>query len=916
MPLDLLNFVRKWNASQLTERSAAPQHFRDLCEVLDVPHPTQADEIGANYTYEKHITKAGTGEGGFADVWKRGYFAWEYKSKGGDLKKAYKQLNEYHEALENPPLLIVCDFERFEIHTKFENLPTRVYAFKLDDLLHNRDTATCALPPIEVLRYVFGDYNQLRPGVAAARVTEAAARDFLRLAQQLELERAAAPGPSKERIAHFLMRLVFCLFADSIGLLPNHAFRQLVANTRKSPINFNRMLPVLLKAMSQKDGFFGVDVIPYFNGDLFRPGDDFIPLNHADLGILHSAAQHDWSYIEPAIFGTLFERSLDAAKRSMIGAHYTSTEDILLLVEPVVMTPLRRRWATVQQSVLEALREEESTVATATQKSRLLKLNRPALTLLQDWAAELSAVRILDPACGSGNFLYVALKRLLDLWHEARVFGLANGLTLSLDPIPHPGQLFGIEIDFYAHEIASIVVWIGFLQWKHDHGIKDEKEPLLQKLTNIEHADTILRYDTDGKLYEPTWPEADYIIGNPPFLGGKLLRRELGDPYVDALFNLYRGRVKAESDLVVYWFEKARRQLKDNHVDRVGLLATQGIRGGANRAVLERIAETGTIFWALSDREWLLKGATVHVSLIAFERRSEVPHETAVLQSEARTPCIQQTLISASFLDGEAVDFINPDLTTGSNTAGARSLKENAGTSFQGPTKIGKFELEPAVANKMLSRPINPNGKPNFEVVKPWINGRDLTDRPRGMYIVDFGTSMSEQQAALYEMPFEYIKTVVWPERKQNKRKLRAKRWWLHGETNPAMRQAIATVKRYIATPRVSKHRLFTWQDKTTFPDSAIVVFAREDDYFFGVLHSRAHELWALAQGTQLEDRPRYTPNSTFDTFPFPWPLGTEPSETDSPHRPLHCRRRPRIGSPPRQLAPPKGRSRRAPARI
>ncbi len=279
MPIDLLNFVRKWEASSLSERSAAQQHFRDLCEVLGVDHPTQSDEIGANYTFEKRVSKTGTNDQGYADVWKRGFFAWEYKSKGGDLKKAYRQLNEYHEALENPPLLIVCDFARFEVHTKFENLPSRTYAFSLEDLLHQKDTATSALPPLEVLRHVFGDFNQLRPGVASARVTEAAAADFLRLAQRLELEKAAAPErPSKEQIAHFLMRLVFCLFADSVGLLPSHTFRALVQTDRHSPIKFNRKLPHLFAAMSQPEGFFGISNIPHFNGGLFSD-DRIIPLD-------------------------------------------------------------------------------------------------------------------------------------------------------------------------------------------------------------------------------------------------------------------------------------------------------------------------------------------------------------------------------------------------------------------------------------------------------------------------------------------------------------------------------------------------------------------------------------------------------------------------------------------------------------
>jgi type II restriction/modification system DNA methylase subunit YeeA len=906
MLIDLLNFVRKWNASQLTERSAAPQHFRDLCEALNVPHPTQTDEIGANYTFEKHVTKAGTGEQGYADVWKRGYFAWEYKSKGGDLKKAYKQLNEYHEALDNPPLLVVCDFVRFEVHTKFENLPTRVYAFTLDDLLNNRDTSTCAIPPLEVLRNVFGDFNQLRPGVAAERVTKAAASDFLRLAQRLELEKAAAPQPhTKEQIAHFLMRLVFCLFADSVGLLPNRTFRQLVLNDRHSPISFNRKLPVLFQAMSEENSFFGAENIPYFNGGLFTDSATIV-LDHADLGILHSATQHDWSHIEPVIFGTLFERSLDQAKRSMIGAHYTSPEDILLLIEPVVIDPLKRRWQVVRQSVLEALAEEAAAVASGSSSPRL-GLQRPALTLLQDWAAELTRVRILDPACGSGNFLYIALKRLLDLWHEARVFGIAHGLTIALDPIPHPGQLFGIEIDFYAHEIASIVVWIGFLQWKHDHGVKDDKEPLLRKLTNIQHDDAIMRYNAEGKPYEPEWPEAEYIVGNPPFLGGKLLRRELGDKYVDTLFDLYRGRVKAESDLVVYWFEKARHQIKLRCVDRVGLLATQGIRGGANRAVLERIQKTGTIFWAWSDRKWMLHGAAVHVSMVAFKSSdspeplpailSEASRSASLREAQSKNPEELSLAASASpfltknsepedypyLLDGDPVEFINPDLTTGSDVTTALRLKENSNICFMGTTKVGAFDLESDVARKMLQAPLNPNGRPNSDVVRPWINAKDFTSKTRGHFIIDFGHDLSEQEAALYELPFQYIEEHVKSERSCNKRETYKDMWWRHGEARPELRRALKGKARYILTPGVSKHRIFGWFGATAIPDHAIFAFTREDDYFFGVLHSGIHELWALRAGTQLESRPRYTPDSTFDTFPFPYPPGTEPSEAESP---------------------------------
>ncbi len=487
--------------------------------------------------------------------------------------------------------------------------------------------------------------------------------------------------------------------------------------------------------------------------------------------------------------------------------------------------------------------------------------------------------------------------------------------------MPSPSQLYGIETEFYAHELSSIVVWIGFLQWKHDHGITEDREPILQKLSNIEHNDAIMRYDEsqksddhpNGTPYEPTWPPADFIIGNPPFLGGKLLRRELGDKYVDDLFVLYKGRVKAESDLVVYWFEKARAQIEAEevanfHSTRVGLLATQGIRGGANRNVLERIQETGTIFWAWSDRPWLLKGATVHVSMIAFERghmkvatpASQAPtarNIPAWAEGPGTVPKQDQGLKARHIdpsvvdpppflLDGHPVPFINPDLTTGSNTAAAVRLKENQGICFMGTTKVGPFDIDAETTRKMRSAPLNPNGRPNSDVVRPWVNALDITRRPRDMFIIDFGSDMTEAAAALYEMPFEYIKHHVKPIRALPNRDLADSPWWIHGRPRGELRKALEPLSRYILTSRVSKHRLFIWLPVATLPDSATFAIAREDDYFFGALHSNIHEIWARAQGTQLrevESGFRYTPNTTFDTFPFPWPPGTESPEDEDP---------------------------------
>jgi hypothetical protein len=863
MPLDLTSFAIKWQQTQLAEKSAYQQHFRDLCEALGVPHPTEEDIVGTDYTFEKRVTKVGGGRG-YVDVWKRDAFAFEYKRPDEDLNKAYKQLIQYHEDLGNPPLLIVCDHKQFEVHTKFESQRSRVYKFDLEELRKNQPIPTSAVLPQDVLRYVFGDRNKLRPEAVTERVTRDAATDLLKLAQQLELERAASPTPhTKEEIAHFLIRIVFCLFADSIGLIPNNVFRKLVEASRQSRIMFNKQLPQLFEAMSNEGNYFGAEIIPWFNGGLFN-GTDTIELNSADCDILRKAAKHDWSQIEPSIFGTLFERSLDAAKRSMIGAHYTSPEDILLLVEPVVMTPLRRDWAATQTAIEEALAAEEE----AQTQRRNLRANRPANKLLTAWAENLSKVRILDPACGSGNFLYIAMKQLLDLWEEARTFGLKRGLILPVESMPTPAQLYGIEIDFYAHEIASAVVWIGLLQWKRDHSYNDQPKPILHKLDNIEHADAIMRYDEsakseefpNGKPYEPEWPEATYIVGNPPFLGDKMMRGEMGDEYVTNLRTLYGGRVPGGADLVTYWFEKSRSQIELELTKRAGLISTNSIRMVGNRPVLERIKTTGDIFMAWSDNPWVLDGAAVRISIVAFDNGDEMIRS----------------------LDKVVVDEIHPDLTAGSRVTTAKRLVENENLCFLGMMKGGPFDISAAVAEKMLKQPLNPNRKENADVVKRRLGGQDITGRDRKGWIIDF-VEMPEAKACLYEMPFEYVRHHVKPLRDLARDVRMKKYWWLHGRSRPALRQACQNLARCIVTPEVAKHRVFVWMSTNTVPDHTCHVIAREDDYMFGILHTKVHEVWSLRIGATLEDRPRYSSDAIFTTFPFPYPPGTEPAEADSP---------------------------------
>ena len=358
---------------------------------------------------------------------------------------------------------------------------------------------------------------------------------------------------------------------------------------------------------------------------------------------------------------------------------------------------------------------------------------------------------------------------------------------------------------------------------------------------------------------EPAWPEADVIVGNPPFLGRARLRRELGNEYVDAMYELWEGRVQHSADLCCYWHEKARRMVHAGRAKRVGLLATQAIRGPASRGTLERIKQSGDFFFAESNRPWILDGAAVRVSMVGFDDGTETER----------------------ILDGQRVDGINVNLTGGLPLTEAAMLAENAGVSFQGGIKVGPFEIEEPLARRMLASP-NPDGRDNADVVRPWMNGDDVAGRPKNLWIIDFPPGTPLEEAELYEEPFEYIAEHVRPGRTRNSVRLRRERWWLHGVPAQTMRQALGTLDRYLVTPSVAKHRLFRWVDGAVLPDRRLIVFARDDDYFFGVLHSRLHELWTLELSSRHGDgnNPTYNNTTCFLTFPLPWPPGEEPSES------------------------------------
>ena len=837
------NFITKWQNSTLKERSASQSHFNDLCTLVCEPSPTDADPHGSWYTFEKGAMKTGGGDG-WADVWKKGCFAWEYKGKHKDLVAAFAQLQRYAIALENPPLLVVSDMETIIIHTNFTNTVQEVRTFTLDDL---------EKPEVrQWLKWLFTTPERFRPGVTRQVITEHAAEAFAGLAQRLREQ-----GYEGRRVAHFINKCLFCMFAEDIGILPVGLFTRLLESSGKSPGIFVPMTKSLFSAM-KSGGFFGADPIDWFNGGLFDD-DDVLPLDAEGLKLILKAARLDWSDIEPSIFGTLFERGLDPAKRSQLGAHYTDRDSIMRIINAVVVNPLLAEWE-LRRKELEELVDKSKKAMSARTKTNFL--NR-AEKRYHEFLEQLRTLKVLDPACGSGNFLYLALIELKNLEHRIMLEAEILGLPRSFPEID-PKSVCGIELNSYAAELAKVTVWIGQIQWMLKHGFGLSKNPILTRLDHIENLDALM--NEDGT--EAAWPTADFIVGNPPFLGGSKMLGELGEEYVTKLRHAYKGRVPGGADLVTYWFEKARQCIEIGATSRAGFVSTNSIRGGSNREVLKRICDTGMIYSAWGDEPWVNEGAAVRVSLVCFAEK---------VRGE-RLPVI---------LDGQPVQEIHPDLTGktegengGNNLTTACSLRANQGVASQGTKKGASFDIPGELARQMLIRPSNPNNRRNNNVVRPWMNGLDLTRRSRDMWIIDFGTVMSEEEASCYEEPFEYLMKTVKPERDRNSNALLRKFWWRHERPRQAMFAALSGCSRYIATARVAKHRLFVYLESSIVPDSQLIVIARDDDTTFGILHSRFHELWSLRMCTFLGvgNDPRYTPTTCFETFPFP--EGMTPRDT------------------------------------
>jgi hypothetical protein len=571
----------------------------------------------------------------------------------------------------------------------------------------------------------------------------------------------------------------------------------------------------------------------------------------------------------------------------------------MMIIDPVITRPLIREWESVRLKIsaridlalskLEEAIENAATFPELEEEVRVVKshlVERPQLELfealpkqkrvrnldavraslrsadkalaeaqsqagteLKAFQARLRSFRVLDPACGSGNFLYLALVELKNIERRVAVEAELLGFARSFPSIG-PEALLGIEINPYAAELARVSVWIGEIQWMRRNGFNVARKPILKPLQNIECRNAIINQDGT----HAAWPRADVIVGNPPYLGAKLMKRRLGVAETKAIRDLYEGRLPGFKDFVCYWFERARELIANRQVERVGLVATNSIRKNTNLPVMQRIAATTRIFEAWNEEEWTVDGAAVDVSLICFGESKGV---------DAR-------------LNGAVVAAINPDLTSGLNLTLATALSENKNGAFLGIQKSGPFDVPGDLAREWMREATNPNGRNNSEVLKPYWNGDDVTGRPRDMWFIDLPLGLSKAEASLYVSPFRHLATTPDEDGKTVEQLREAlgeragPRWWEPHWPRGDMRRRIVALPRYIVTPETAQHRLFIWLSYPVLPDKNLIVIPHADDLTFGLLHSRFHEAWALRKGSDLEDRPRYTHTTTFATFPFP----------------------------------------------
>ena len=804
----LTEFVARWRGYAGSERAEAQTFLNELFAA----YGTDRQDAGARFEDFKSSA-------GFMDLHWPGIAIVEMKGPSVPLEKAADQRDRYWRessdgAADTPAArwVIACNFREFEVWEPGRFPKAARIRFGIDELVDRYDALLFLQN--ETLEPVFSEHRR--------ELTADAATHIASLYRSM-LDRAAAPV---DEIQQFTMQLVWTLFAEDLGMLEHYPLQATVeALLKEHEPDSAKEIGYLFRLLNQKGDhnrkgrYAGTR---YVNGDLFaHPA--AVYLDRAELEHLRAAAEFDWREVNPTIFGSLLEGVLGDERRSEIGAHYTHESDIMKIVAPTIVRPWRAR------------------IERATSVSEAVRL-----------LDELCEFRVLDPACGCGNFLYVAYRELRGLEFELKqridALAAATGVAPPAGPLPYYPltNVHGLDIERVAVMIARVTLWMGHRQMVDLYGEAEPVLPLVD-LSQIRAADAL----------RAPWPEVDAIIGNPPFLGSQLIRESLGDDYVEWLKTRFDVGVR---DLCVYWFRLAHDQLSAGQ--RAGLVGTNSISQNRGRdASTEYIVETGGVITdAVSSQKWP-GDAKVHVSLVNWVKDPD----PAPTEFE---------------LDGERVVGITPSLTVGTGDEWQPvALPANRNRCFQGPIPVGKgFVISEATAQSLLGDP----AAEYRDVVRPYLTSNDIAEGIRqapSRWIVDFA-QLSLEKAAKYPRALEITRRDVKPFRETVNREGHRKKWWQFGEPRVGLRKATEPLDRYAAVGRHGKRMCIAWVDAWTMSSDATNAFAIDDDYSMGILLSRAHDAWAWARASTLETRLRYTPTTVFETFPWPDPV--TPAQRDA----------------------------------
>ena len=909
------DFAARWLKSGGAEHANYGLFLQDLCDLLAVPRPdpTTDDPTQDAYVFERGVTfddGAGKRSTGRIDLYKRGCFVLETKqgtdtpdqaakaakaalgqpdakrrrghavrgtAKWGQmLEAAREQALRYVRALPaaepRPPFVVVVDVgHSIDLYSNFAGVGDAYVPFPDSGRFRVLLPALADEPQRAQLRQLFLDPQRLDPGRRAAQVTRRLAGYLAGLSAQLE-----AAGHAPAAVAQFLMRCLFTMFAEDVGLIPHKSFTGLLAEYAGSA-EAQRYLPDALQSLwaTMDTGGFSPALrtkVRHFNGKLFHEA-TALPLNADQIRLLQDAAAADWREVEPAIFGTLLERALDPQERHSLGAHYTPRRYVERLVLPTVIEPLRREWAAAQAASALYLNkglDAGGKKAVAEAREELVRFLR-----------RLTSVRILDPACGSGNFLYVTLEHLKRLEGEVLAalgqLGQSGRLELGDGTTVGPRQLLGLELNPRAAAIADVVLRIGYLQWHlRTHGLTQLREPLLDDYQNIQQQDAVLAYDGPD-LANPrpaAWPEADFIVGNPPFVGASRMRDALGDAYTLALRRTYAGQVPDSADLVMFWWQRAAAEVAAGRAERFGFITTNSLRQTFNRRVMQPFLEGEqpplALTFAIPDHPWVdsADGAAVRVAFtVADQAEAQASGQLLRVLTERATVGDEAAEVTFSSQEGH----IQPDLTIGANLDAVQGLQANEKLANRGVQLMGAGFIVPKDKATELGLGTIA-GAANH--IRTYVNGRDLTDKPRGVLVIDLFGLAEQQVIVQFPAIYQHLYQTVKPERDANNRASYRDKWWIFGEARSGMRQALNGLPRYIATVETAKHRLFQFLDASILPDNMLVAIALDDAFYLGVLSSRIHITWALAAGGILGvgATPRYNKSRCFDPFPFPTP--------------------------------------------